>query len=130
MTITDKGPWKMFDWFSMEEVGNCDTQSEVHNRQHTRGLDAMSTKMVSNRCSVNKRNEVEKENDSVVFNLSSRILTKEETAVLSKGLKFVPTRNKVDVTKIHSDLAEWERRMRLSEYFYDKGEKEDYEIAP
>lgn len=40
--------------------------------------------------------------------------------LLSSGSSFVPTRNKIDITKVHSDLMEWDRRMRLKEYFYDK----------
>ncbi|XP_045178135.2 uncharacterized protein LOC123538232 [Mercenaria mercenaria] len=61
-----------------------------------------------------------KREKKVVTNLSSRILTEAELSLLSKGLSFVPTRHRVDMTKIHSDLAEWERRMRLKEYFHDK----------
>lgn len=43
--------------------------------------------------------------------------------MLEKGLKFIPSRHKVDKVKLLADLSEWERRMRLAEFFY--GEKDD-----
>ena len=55
-----------------------------------------------------------------VTNLSSYKLSNEETSLLSKGLKFIPDRSKVDKLKVLTDLCEWERRMRLREYFFDK----------
>ena len=55
-----------------------------------------------------------------MVNLSSRELTPHAITLLSKGLKFIPTTNKNDVTKLQSDLLECERRMRLKEYFYGK----------
>ena len=57
--------------------------------------------------------------DGIVTNLSSYTLSDSEKAVLSKGLKFIPDRKHVDTVKLLADLAEWERRMRLREYFTD-----------
>lgn len=53
--------------------------------------------------------------DDTVTSLSSRKLSKSEISVLSKGFSFIPTRNKIDLAKLQSDLAEWERHMRLRE---------------
>ena len=65
-----------------------------------------------------------------VFNLSSKILTNAQIQLLSKGLKFVPSRKKVDFGKLIADIRTWERRMRLREYFFDKNEDQDLEIDP
>ena len=56
-----------------------------------------------------------------VFNYSSKKLTKNQKRVLSYGLTFLPSR-KLNITKLMTDLAEWERRMRLKEFFYASGE--------
>lgn len=61
----------------------------------------------------------------IIFNTSKYELTEDEINVLTKGLKFVPSRDKVNVSDILSDIREWERRMRLREYFYGKDQEED-----
>ena len=48
-----------------------------------------------------------------VTNLSNYCLSEEEKTLLSKGLKFIPDRTKVDKLKLLTDLGNWERRMRL-----------------
>jgi hypothetical protein len=58
--------------------------------------------------------------NQTVINLSDKSLSKAQTQLLSKGFNFIPAREKIDITKLLSDLSEWERRMRLKEYFYDK----------
>ena len=52
-----------------------------------------------------------------VTNLSSYSLSDDETSLLSKGLKFIPDRSRIDKLKVLTDLGEWERRMRLREFF-------------
>ena len=60
--------------------------------------------------------------DSVaVTNLSQHPLNECQISLLSNGLKFIPDRHKVDKLKLLADLAEWERRMRLREFFYAEG---------
>ncbi|KAH3857402.1 hypothetical protein DPMN_100009 [Dreissena polymorpha] len=49
----------------------------------------------------------------VVTNLSKKQLTASQIRVLSKGLKFVPTRRVIDRVKLLTDVITWERRMRL-----------------
>ena len=56
--------------------------------------------------------------NEAVINLSLRILSDPEKKLLMKGLKFVPTRRKINIGKLLADLKTWERRMRLKEYFY------------
>ena len=53
-----------------------------------------------------------------VINQSSTQLTATEMSVLSKGLTFVPSRRQT-VAQLTADLKEWERLMRLREYWYD-----------
>ena len=67
----------------------------------------------------------------MVTNISGHILTNAELSLLEKGLKFVPGRAKINSTKLLADLGEWERRMRLREYFYkidDETESESDEV--
>ena len=54
-----------------------------------------------------------RDNDTVVTNLSSYELTATPEDLLSKGLKFIPDRTKIDNIKLPADLREWEHRMRL-----------------
>ena len=68
-----------------------------------------------------------RDKDTVVTNLSSYKLTAAQEDLLSKGLKFIPDRTKIDKIKLLADLKEWERRMRLREYFYDREKAEDEE---
>ena len=46
---------------------------------------------------------------SNVINLSRRNLSEAEISLLSKGLKFVPTANKIDRAKLKTDLKEYGR---------------------
>ena len=67
----------------------------------------------------------------LVTNLSGHTLTNAELSLLEKGLKFVPDRAKINSTKLLAYLGEWERRMRLREYFYkidDETESESDEV--
>ena len=53
-----------------------------------------------------------------------------QISLLEKGLKFIPSRKKIDKLKLLSDLSQWERRMQLREYFYDRLEDNDHEEDP
>ena len=48
-----------------------------------------------------------------VFNLSRRNLSPPEISLLSKGLKFVPSANKIDRAKLKRELEEYGRKLRL-----------------
>ena len=46
-----------------------------------------------------------------------RQLTKSEVLLLSKGLKFVPTPNKIDKAKLKQELEVFGRKLRLMQHF-------------
>ena len=52
-----------------------------------------------------------------VINLSRRNLSASEISLLSKGLTFVPTANKIDHAKLKTELEENGRRLRLMWHF-------------
>ena len=54
-----------------------------------------------------------------VINLSKRNLSASEISLLSKGLKFVPTANKIDCAKLKTELEEYGRKLRLMWHFRD-----------
>ena len=54
---------------------------------------------------------------SNVINLSRRNLFEDEISLLSKGLKLVPTANKIDRAKLKTELEEYGRKLRLMWYF-------------
>ena len=60
----------------------------------------------------------DKETSNLVTNLSAKTLTPGQISLLSRGNKFIPNNRKTDLTKVLSDRKEWERRMRLREYFF------------
>ena len=68
-------------------------------------------------------------NEVIIFNHSKRVLSEDEEKILSKGLKFVPTRRNVDTSKLLADLREWERKMRLREYFFDKNKMKAEDVV-
>lgn len=53
-----------------------------------------------------------------VTNLSRHKLTEAQLSLLERGLKFIPSKHRVDKVKLLADLSEWERRMRLAEFFH------------
>ena len=57
-----------------------------------------------------------------VVNLSKRVLSEPELSLLSKGLKFCPTPEKVDMYALRKDIKNYVRRIRLKEYFYAEDE--------
>ena len=52
-----------------------------------------------------------------VVNISRRNLSAPEISLLSKGLKFVPIANKIDCTKLKTELEEYGRKLRLKWHF-------------
>ena len=56
-----------------------------------------------------------------VINWSKRNLTENEISLLSKGLNFIPTCNKVDIAKLKLELEQFGATLRLKWHFrYDK----------
>jgi hypothetical protein len=66
-----------------------------------------------------KPSQQRKYQEKTIFNQSKRVLSDAEVSLLSKGLSFVPTKKRIDMTNLLADIREWERRMRLKEYFYN-----------
>ena len=62
------------------------------------------------------KNESDLTERVTVTNLSDRALTADQLTLLSKGLGFVPVRAQ-QVTRLISELREWERLVRLKEYW-------------
>ena len=56
-------------------------------------------------------------------NLSKHELSAPHISLLERGLKFIPSRHEVDKVKLLADRSEWERRIRLAEYFYGEGDE-------
>ena len=52
-----------------------------------------------------------------VINLSRRNLSASEISLLSKGLKFVPTANKIDRAKLKTELEEYGKKLQLMWHF-------------
>ena len=61
----------------------------------------------------------------MVTTLPSNKLTVTQENLLSKGLKFIPDRSKIDKIKLLAYLTEWERRMHILEYLYDREKAEE-----
>lgn len=56
-----------------------------------------------------------------VTNLSSHILTKPEQDLLSLGLSFIPTNNKLHITSIQTAMDRLTRALKLKDFFRDSG---------
>ena len=86
----------------LDSIGNCSepgTQAKDHQDINTvfyKGL-RLEGKFVSKN----------------VFNLSRRNLSPPEISLLSKGLKFVPSANKIDRAKLKRELEKYGRTLRL-----------------
>ena len=63
-----------------------------------------------------------------VINLSKRNLSENEISLLSKGLNFIPTCNKVDVARLKIELERFGRMLRLKCHF--RNDKRDIPINP
>ena len=121
------------DWFDMTTIGAEEITQDVvsdppDDRSTTNPVTRVQTKEIVTSKTIKKvhKNNTNT-NERVVTNLSSRMLTATEEKLLSKGLSFIPTQRNIDVWRVHSDLAEWERRMRLREYFANKEPESDEE---
>ena len=54
---------------------------------------------------------------TLLFNLSHRVLTKTEIKVLGKGLEYAPIQKKINESELRKDFSEFCRRMRNKWYF-------------
>ena len=78
---------------------------------------------------------VKSRDPSEVINMSKKSLTKDQLSLLNKGLNFVPTQ-KTPLTLLLAELQEWQRLMRLREFWdddddalkKDENERKDHEL--
>ena len=64
--------------------------------------------------------EINREQNDIVVNLSSKDLKPAEIRILSKGLNFCPTPNKINEEQLSADLDKFARSLRIKEYFSAK----------
>ena len=55
-----------------------------------------------------------------VFNLSTKTFSEAEIKLLSRGLGFVPTPEKIDRWQVKQDLEKFVRNLRLKIYYLDQ----------
>ncbi len=60
-----------------------------------------------------------------VVNLSDKVLTDPQVKLLSRGLKFCPTPREPDQLSFQQDMAQFNRRLRLREYFHVEPSTDD-----
>ena len=65
-----------------------------------------------------------KSSKSTVYNLSNRILTKDESNVLELGLSFCPSQANFNKETFANDIFKFFRRLKLREYFFEENGKE------
>ena len=64
--------------------------------------------------------EINREQNDIVVNLSSKDLKPYEICVLSKGLNFCPTPNKINEEQLSADLDKFARSLRIKDYILAK----------
>ncbi|MCG8094140.1 MAG: hypothetical protein JAZ17_11035 [Candidatus Thiodiazotropha endolucinida] len=57
--------------------------------------------------------------------MSDRTLSQDEISILSRGLKFTPTPEKQNIEEMQNDMAEFHRKIRLKEYFFENEYEQD-----
>ncbi|KAH3802443.1 hypothetical protein DPMN_156120 [Dreissena polymorpha] len=83
-------------------------------RQHKRPTSVItkettlsSEEMQTTRCMAKTKTKHDQNKMSVITNLSKKTLTYAQISLLSKGLKFIPTRKTIDKGKLLTDLSAW-----------------------
>ena len=67
-----------------------------------------------------RHKEINRDQNDTVVNLSSKDLKPAEIRILSKGLNFCPTPNKINEEQLSADLDKFARSLRIKEYFSAK----------
>ena len=88
---------------STENLHNCEKEGNVFKGNN-----------IASQIGVRLEGKFVREN---VINLSTRNLSASEISLLSKGLKFVPTANKIDRAKLKTELEEYGRKLLLMWHF-------------
>ena len=69
-------------------------------------------------------------NDSIVFNYSSIVLTKAMDSLLNKGLNFSILQKKLDMTQVLTDFKKLERSLIWHEFWYGRDDQESERKMP
>jgi hypothetical protein len=64
-----------------------------------------------------RHKEINRDQNDIVVNLSSKNLKPAEIRILSKGLNICPTPNKINEEQLSADLDKFARSLRIKEYF-------------
>ena len=104
----------MSEYLSREEKNN-DIVDGTEN--HSEPGKQLHNHQDSNTASLNKTRLGGKFVSKNIINLSKRNLSWSEISLLSKGLKFVPSANKIDRAKLKRELEEYGRKLRLMWHF-------------
>ena len=88
---------------------NIQTESSVTSGETTRRTRRFS-----------RHYEINREQNDIVVNLSSKDLKPDEICILSKGLNFSPTPNKINEEQLSADLDKFARSLRIKDYILAK----------
>ena len=67
-----------------------------------------------------RHNEINRDQNDTVVNLSSKDLKPDEIRILSKGLNCYPIPNKINEDQLSADLDKFARSLRIKEYYLAK----------
>ena len=67
-----------------------------------------------------RHKEINRDQNDVVVNLSSKDIKPDEIRILSKGLNFCPTPSTINEEQLSADLDKFARSLRIKEYFLAK----------
>ena len=67
-----------------------------------------------------RHKEINRDQNDIVVHLSSTDLKPDEICILSKGLNFCPTPNKINEEQLSADHDKFARSLRIKEYFLAK----------
>jgi hypothetical protein len=108
LKLREKRRKKLF-WDGINPNKNIPSESSVTSWETTRRKRRFSRHKESNR-----------DQSDTVVNLSSKDLKHDEIRILSKGLNFRPTPNKINEEQLSANLDKFARFLRIKEYFLVK----------
>ena len=101
--------------FELHDLSN--KQKRIHRRKRKKNRRYLNKHLYLKKC----QNKYDKCDDSTyVVNLSNVDLSEAEVKLLSKGLSFCPTPQKIDWIELKADLEDFSRRLPLKEYFHGR----------
>ena len=110
--------------FKLHDLSN--KQKRIHRRKRKKNRRYLNKHDYLRKC-LNKYHKCD--DSDYVVNLSTVDLYEAEVKLLSKGLSFCPTPQKIDWIELKADLKDFSRRLRLKEYFHGR-ESSNYVSDP